>query len=390
MDKNEIYGWLIGYQKKATLHVLVIFECTQFEQQSFISAFPNAREFQKLTAALPQGIGPIGIYHSHPFSSEVFHSHTDDSTLLSLNNQFPNCLSIVTNGKEINFYQMDENNAIKEIGAKYEEPPIPKLLNVRIDEGFVLKVGKTLTSNEQERKKLRNKILNATREFFENTWDDMNFYCKHEKISSSGTIDEYLTNNLNGARVEIRVPEEYKSKGKIQLEIENNDGKEGISVIEQDLSIMNFELNLSIPIYIIDESARFDQITSLIKTELLSNNLIPKLYHSELDFEHEVIIIPRDHLLTFFGFYLKFTFFDDIDVNQETWYNDQIEFLLGIFKIIELIKDTAITDQVKDYLNAFLKDVDEIEILFRKSDKVKNILRMYKKMWGINSSKMKS
>lgn len=112
-SENEIYGWLIGYQKNNIPHVLTIIECQRFEQQSVIRAIPDVQEFQEISSVLPQGIGPIGIYHSHPFSSEVFHSHTDDSTLISLSNQFPNCISIVTNGEEINFYRMGNKNKTK-------------------------------------------------------------------------------------------------------------------------------------------------------------------------------------------------------------------------------------------------------------------------------------
>ena len=68
-SKYEIYGWLLGYQKDKIPKVLAIIECKQYEQQTLISAIPHAQEFQEISSIMPQGIGPIGIYHSHLFSS---------------------------------------------------------------------------------------------------------------------------------------------------------------------------------------------------------------------------------------------------------------------------------------------------------------------------------
>ncbi|KKL75306.1 hypothetical protein LCGC14_2056190, partial [marine sediment metagenome] len=67
-SEKEIYGWLIGFQKEKVSKVLAIIECKRFEQQTLISAIPHAQEFQEISSIMPQGIGPIGIYHSHPFS----------------------------------------------------------------------------------------------------------------------------------------------------------------------------------------------------------------------------------------------------------------------------------------------------------------------------------
>ena len=130
-SENEIYGWLIGYQKDDIPNILAIIECKRFKHQSFISAVPDIKEFQEISSVMPQGIGPIGIYHSHPFSSELFHSHTDDATLISLSNQFPNCVSIITNGVQINYYKMGKESKTKEINVKFTEPKVPKFILFR-------------------------------------------------------------------------------------------------------------------------------------------------------------------------------------------------------------------------------------------------------------------
>ena len=167
-SENEIYGWLIGYQKDKILNVLTIIECKRFEQQSLISAVPHSQEFQEISSVMPQGIGPIGIYHSHPFSSEIFHSHTDDSTLLSLSNQFPNCVSIVTNGKDINYYQMGKESKTIEIDVKYIEPEIPKFLLILFDETLLIKINKSILNNVEKVSNLKIRILNEVNNFLEN------------------------------------------------------------------------------------------------------------------------------------------------------------------------------------------------------------------------------
>ena len=124
----------------------------RFEQQSSITAIPLIQEFQEISSIMPQGIGAIGIYHSHPFKSEIFHSPTDDATLLSLSIQFPSCVSIVTNGKDINFYQMGKRTKTEEIVAELIEPEIPKFLLISINENLNLLINKDHLSNKSDKK----------------------------------------------------------------------------------------------------------------------------------------------------------------------------------------------------------------------------------------------
>ncbi len=93
---KEIYGWLIGGEtKKNGLIVYSAISCHRYLHQTSIGAIPDTKEMQDISAALPQGLGVIGIYHSHP--GDIFHSHTDDQTLENFTRFYPKMLSAVTN-----------------------------------------------------------------------------------------------------------------------------------------------------------------------------------------------------------------------------------------------------------------------------------------------------
>jgi proteasome lid subunit RPN8/RPN11 len=378
LNKNEIYGWLIGYKKKEIPNILMIFECSHFEQQSFISAIPKTTEFMKLSSTLPQGIGPIGIYHSHPFSKEIFHSHTDDLTLLSLSNQFPNCISIVTNGQDIKFYKMDDQHNIKQIEAKLKIPQIPRFLNIRVKEEIIFQVLKRMITTRERRKKLNSIILTAIRNFFENTWENIDFYHNQEKIAPHNPVKGYLINEPRKNIVELRVSEKYKLNGKIPLEISNFNEKANSFINKNDYILLSLKLKLKIPIYIIEETKQFVDINPLIKTELLSNIILPKIYYSKLDFDYKTIIIPKDYYLWFLGFYIKLSFFDELELNQGPIYRDQIEFLLSIFNLFELMYILDVLPQFKKQISKFLKELDKIKVFLIKSNKINKLLIKYK------------
>ena len=101
---KEIYGWLVGHETAAG-EVLVVsaIACERYETQDEVTARPDPREIQQLGSALPQGIGFVGIYHSH--LGQVFHSTTDEDTALKLTRFYPNVISAVTNGTETRWYQ---------------------------------------------------------------------------------------------------------------------------------------------------------------------------------------------------------------------------------------------------------------------------------------------
>ena len=258
-SENEIYGWLIGYQKAKTLNILAIIECKKFEFQTVITAIPHAQDFQEISSIMPQGIGPIGIYHSHPFSGEVFHSHTDDSTLISLSKQFPHSVSIVTNGTEVNYYHLDENERTSEIPIKFIEPEIPRFLLVSLEENFSLKISKEVIGNLDKPDILNVRILNELREFFEKIWKNIELYCNDVKVLKGERVNQYLRKELNSTPIELKIPTKLKSN--IDLTIANNINMNSTKISEENDSILfDMKITSKMPIYIHDINKNFHSL----------------------------------------------------------------------------------------------------------------------------------
>lgn len=112
---DEIYGWLLGYEEKKELVVLAAYPCSIYKNQTLIEAEPDPQELSSLDSMLPLGISVLGIYHSHP--SNVFHSRTDDKTILEMAQTDPNIVSVVTNG-EISKVFVVKDKKIKEVNPK--------------------------------------------------------------------------------------------------------------------------------------------------------------------------------------------------------------------------------------------------------------------------------
>jgi len=242
-SENEIYGWLIGYQKDNIPIILAIVECKRFEQQSLISAIPHAEEFQEISSIMPQGIGPIGIYHSHPFSSKIFHSHTDDSTLISLSKQFPNCTSIVTNGKEINYYKRGKNEKIQEISAEFSSPKMIKFFNISFNEVFHLRIDNNILKSKEDRKQLNIKLYNSLSTFLDKIWDELEYFEYRREVVKNALIKLYLTKNIEGKSIQIKIPEKFKENGEVRLQLSKEK--------EENNNFIQFKLKIKvkIPIY---------------------------------------------------------------------------------------------------------------------------------------------
>ena len=194
LSKNEIYGWLIGYSdNQNNQKVINAFACQNYLQQSYINAMPDPIEIQIISNLMPYGIRIIGIYHSHPFDSEVFHSHIDDKTLLSLSRQLQNCVSIVTNGEEINYYQMDNRYKLIEIDATLWQPKIPKFVPIRFTTSFNINIQKEIINADN----LHIMISNDIKDFLEENWELFKLFKKKKEIA-------YKKKNLSIFRVFFR------------------------------------------------------------------------------------------------------------------------------------------------------------------------------------------
>lgn len=364
-SKNEIYGWLIGYQKDDIPHVLAIIECKRFEQQTVISAIPDIQEFQEISSVMPQGIGPIGIYHSHPFSSKIFHSHTDDTTLISLSNQFPNCVSIVTNGKDINYYQMGKNMETTEINVKILEPEIPKFLLISLDETLLIKINKNTLNNRETVNNLKIRIFNEVNNFLENAWSELELFAKNSKISENDAITRYLVNRLKANPIQLRIPAEMKTDDNIQIVIsDNNEPNTKTDSIENDHEYLKLDLNAKVPIYINAENKNFEEMNNAIKTELISNNLLQKIYNCVIDFDNGEIITPDDYYLNFFGFYIKVLCFNKKELNEYDFSQRTFEFISKIVSLFDSFTNVELSGKIKNQIITFFNDIKKISKKF--------------------------
>ncbi|MFX1339134.1 MAG: Mov34/MPN/PAD-1 family protein [Promethearchaeota archaeon] len=387
-SEHEIYGWLLGFQKDDIPNVLAILECKRFEQQSTISAIPDVKEFHEISSVMPQGIGPIGIYHSHPFSSEVFHSHTDDATLISLSNQFPNCVSIVTNGKQTHFYQMGNKSQIKEIKAKNISPEIPKFLLISLSEKFLIKIKKTILDNINDANNLKVRVVNAMSNYLENAWSNMELFLKNLKVSEDKLIKKYLVNQLTAEPIKLKIPSILKTNSIEQLII--NDDEKPISkddFINNDYIPFSLDLSLKIPIYSSIETKTFKDLNNLIKSEIVFNNLLQKVFNSVIDDKNRKIIAPIEYHLNFFGFYLKILCFNKPELNNFGFSQKNFEFFNKILVSFNSFSNLELSKKVKSHIMTFLNDIKKVSKNFAWQNELINIIINLEK--SINSDKKK-
>ena len=315
---------------------------------------------------MPQGIGPVGIYHSHPFSSEIFHSHTDDSTLLSLSRQFPHCVSAITNGKEVKYYQMNNGSKTTEITVNFIEPEIPRFLLIALEENFRFKVSKNTKNN-------RIKVLNEVRNYFEKIWDDLEFYFKNSKISKNEKITPFLVDNIHSKPVHLKILKRHKAINDNLIVIADS--------ADSDFSESFLKLILTAKclIYSVSESETFQSLNQAIKTELLSNNIIQKIYHSILDYDKQQIIVPKECYLSFFGFYVKILCFNDRSLNTNKFSRNTLTFFSNTISLFRSLSNIKMSHKLKMLIELFLTDAIKISKNFSWSKKSIKYLKSFKK-----------
>jgi hypothetical protein len=328
-----------------------------------ISAIPHAQEFQEISSVLPQGIGPIGIYHSHPFSGEVFHSHTDDSTLISLSKQFPSCVSIVTNGKKVNYYQLDENYQTTEIPIKFIETEVPKFLFITFNETFSVRISKKVIDNLEKPNMINIRILNALREYFESIWNDMELYSNNIEVLKDENVKLYLRNELSSDPIEIKIPSKLKYNGDIKIYLDKSSNSSS-QVKENDNINLEMKIISKLPIYIHDKNKEFHEIDHVIKTELLSNNFLQKVYNCNVDLNNREIITPKDFFLNYFGFFIRILCFDGKKLNENRFSGKIFEFLSRWLSLFDHFEDIELSEKAKHHLQVFFDDIEKLSYKF--------------------------
>lgn len=169
--ENEIIGWLVGFfnEKKEPI-VLMAFACLKYQTQTIISANPDPSELNNLTKKLPLGYGVIGMYHSHPRKSKIFHSHVDNDTVVDYASIVDNFLSVVTNGIEIECFMLEDKKtgALKPIKWSHENPEPLKEIQFKFNNEINIPIS---DSNPNARI-----LTSALFDMIFETWDKKTYY----------------------------------------------------------------------------------------------------------------------------------------------------------------------------------------------------------------------
>ncbi|MHA1471940.1 MAG: Mov34/MPN/PAD-1 family protein [Promethearchaeota archaeon] len=375
---DEIYGWLIGYSKNDIPHILAISECKRFEQQTLISAIPHALEFQELSSTMPQGIGPIGIYHSHPASSRLFHSHTDDNTLISLTNQFENCVSIVTNGEEINFYQMGKEKKTREIKVEFEESEVIDFILVAVDDKFDVRVSNSLLKDLNKTNYIKMKIQNILIDSFQKHWKEFTLSKNDLNINEKVKVNEFSTNDITAEPIYIKIPQVTKEIISNLLILKDRDENNGI-IEENEYTKLDLSIKTKFLIYIIDHNRELYDFKNVIRVEFLGNIIPQKFASSVLDLQSCKLGIPEDYFLNYFGFFIRILSFKDKKLNNLTVSKSNYEFLSKLISSINSFTENKMSKKLQIYLAKFLSDLEIFSIHYDWGDEIKksiNLLRI--------------
>ena len=379
LSTDEIYGWLIGYQMNNIPYIITALDCQNYLQQSYINAIPDPLEIQKIGGLMPHGIGIIGIYHSHPFKSEVFHSHTDDETLISLSKQLPNCVSIVTNGKDINYYQMDKSFKLVDIDPKIWKPEIPEFLPIFFNNSFIINLEKNLLNNES----LHVKIFNKFKDYLEENWDDFKLFKNNIEISYNEKINQYFKSSLDGNYLELK----FKNKKNINELIKINVFNEEIGVkVADQADMVSLQLNLkSLDLFYITDKNSINELRNSIKIEIINNSIMPKIFRCLIDIDNSELRIPNELFLNLYGFFIKVNYYNQeiiqklndtypINNNYENLSIKNWEFLDRMLKIVDLYLSLKIDKSSKRLLIELVENLIKLSKNHKWYDKIKKVL----------------
>lgn len=329
---------------------------------------------------MPQGIGPIGIYHSHPVSSRLFHSHTDDNTLVSLTNQFQNCVSIVTNGEGVNFYQMGKENKTREITAEFDEPEVSDFILVTIDENFYAQISNSIYKDSNKTDYIKMRINNKLIEGFQNFWNEIDLSKKNSKISEEVKVDEFLTNDITEEPIYLKIPSETKHNISKLLIIQNQTAEENEI---NDYTNLNIRIKIKFLIYVIDHDRKLYNFKNAIRVEFLGNILPYKLQYSILDSTSSNLIIPKDYFLDYFGFFMRLSSYQEKELNELALSKSNYEFLSKILSSFDSFTKIEISKKLKAHLTKFINNLENFSINYDWGENLKKKIELLR----INLSK---
>ncbi|MHA1449904.1 MAG: Mov34/MPN/PAD-1 family protein [Candidatus Hodarchaeales archaeon] len=201
---NEIFGWLVGSENKDSLQIECAISSHRYLTQNIIAAEPDLTETGIISSVLPLGLGIIGMYHSHP--AKVFHSSTDDRTLIQLTTLYPHAISIVTNGNDFKVFKMDGNESV-ETKYKKEKSFSTKFKQIKFDiKGKLVTVEETVSKND-----VITAIEKAVRELYEDSENRANLAGKLKKgiqtveiIKDTSLLENDIASEIKEWNYELR------------------------------------------------------------------------------------------------------------------------------------------------------------------------------------------
>jgi len=258
---KEIYGWLLGFSDNSDVWVITSLPCFNYDIQTIVGARPTPEEIDILTSCLPQGIGVVGIYHSHP--NQVFHSQTDDQMLLGYAATNNNFISLVTNRKDdVKVFRIVDPKS-KKIDSIFHKPgKIPNLRDLK----FLLKMKGFAEIDAEFQQQSFNRI---TIEYIERLFENSVIVTKKERITEGIRIEK-----IKSVLIEI----ETEKKIKLKDENSKNTTKINFDLEIEQLGLFYGEKILtkglinSIKIALIDTCMRKISLGDIIKGILIPAN----------------------------------------------------------------------------------------------------------------------
>ena len=195
-------------------------------------------------------------------------------------------------------------------------------------------------------------------EVFETIWKNLYFFHKGVKVLKTEKVTKYLSNGLESTPLELRIPPELEST--LNLTIDSNLDTTSDKNSNNNFMLFNLTINSKIPIYVQKSNKTLQELDQIIKTELVSNNILPKIYKSQPDLEKKKIACLEDSFLDYFGFYLNILKFQDKDLNTGKISDNIFAILDRLLSLFEYFNGIELTPTIKNHISSFFRDLKGI------------------------------
>lgn len=349
--KEEVYGWLLGYSADNGEPVILgAYDCQKFVEQTLISAHADEKMFHEIAVSLPNGIGVIGVYHSHPAASNIFHSHIDDSTVLNFIKMASNFISVVTNGSDVQCFMLVDKaeGNLKKIEPQLKLAKLPPSTRLRVNLNVRLFPGGSQV-----------KAHNITSQFadmFHNNWAKRRYLLPSTK------------KNLEEQTLLSKIPDEPSLKSRL-IEVDLGGMQEKTSKSDSGIRIQGkLELEL-----FHKEKETIAQADQNIRNAIL-NQLNQRILKGQLDPVGKSWTLAPGHEIRLWNIPLDFVF-SLYDAQHECE-----EFLNGMVQRINYISPEKVKQDstMREQLSRTIGDLEKLATIHQISSQ-KDVLNQLKK-----------